>query len=387
VRLLFIVIAGLLGVAIAQQPQGQKPPFKWPFVIYQGCMDGARIHTVEAYYQCQDAYLDRLIAEFEPQTKPGPQLIFSCNFQFAHGRTISKISLETMKAWVDIMHDLGMERVDINPTPTVWIQHDRDSIAKYDNILAYIHQKGMQIAFNPTTFAGEGVNSYEDWKRVACEMYAELARRYHPEIFSVMHEPFTFVWRIGKAPSPAEWRDFTEATVHVIKKESPETKCVTSFLPHEMEVFQTLLKVPSLDGIGFNIFHQYDDFKTFDKMIQMTKNAGKFAYMAETQRTTVALIDGKPEYGDDYGVGNSYLGQMDGKWMKAMTLYALSRRLDGMTIFWSFPLFTYDDEHPNAVNAQYYLNSEKAMLRGQRTAAYAAFRSLIAKYGKPLPQR
>lgn len=380
---LLLIAAVLAGIAAGQ---GRRPDFRdWPFVTYTGCLDPAKIHTIEAYYQCEDAYSDRIIKQFQAKTKPGSRLIFSCNFEFSHGLAVRGFSIESMKVWVDTMHDLGVERVDMNPTPGVWLKHDQASIAKYDQVIAYIHGKGMQISFNPTTFPGEGVRGFDQWKKVATDMYAELARRYHPEIFSVMHEPFTFQFRIGTAPTPAQWRDFVETTIAVVKKESPETKCVTSFQIHEMDVLEELLKIPSLDGIGLDIYHQFDDFKTSDKMAKVANDAGKFAYIAESWRPMIKMHEGKPWWGDDFGVADPYLGKLDGKWMKAMTLYALSRHMPAVTFFWTFPLFTYDAENPDPVTNSkgYYPHAEKALLSGERTATYQALKSLIAEYGKP----
>jgi len=71
----------LWGAAAAQQPQKKMPAYglahKWPMVTYTGCLDYTRIHTKEQYLQCEEPYLDGLIAKWQGQAKPGGKTIVS----------------------------------------------------------------------------------------------------------------------------------------------------------------------------------------------------------------------------------------------------------------------------------------------------------------------
>jgi len=384
---LLIATWALLWAAVAQQPRnpaGSAPVHKWPLVQYKGCLDYTRIHTREEYFKCQSAYIDGLIAKWQDQARPDHKLIFSGNETraFLHAGSIAREPLETLILYIDAMHEAGAGRIDINPSPSVWTKPAPESIAKYDAAIAHIRKLGMQLSFNPTTFPGldPSVN-YAEWRRVAPRIYAELARRYKPDVFSVMHEPWSMDHRLGEHVTPQQWREFVDSTVRVVKKESPNTKCVASFLPHEVDVLQEVLKAPALDGIGLDIYHEFDDFQTFDRMIGMARDAGKFAYLAETWRTMVTFRDGTLDFDPLATAPDTQLEQLDGKWIKALTLYAVSRRLEAITVFWTSSLFAYNDGSAAGTTREFAAAAERALRCGARTPTFAAYKALAAEYG------
>jgi len=381
---LLIATCALLGVAAAQNPAnsvGLSPVHKWPMIKYKGCMDYTKIHSQEEFYQCEDKYLDGLIAQWKGQVKPGARLILSGNAQFLHGRGIARYSTETLIAFVREVAKSGAGRIDINPSTITWVKPIPESIAKYDAAIAEIRRLGMQISFNPTTFPGfDPPAKYADWQKISAKMFAELARRYKPEVFSVMHEPWSMDHRLGAHVTPEQWRGFIADSVRIVKEQSPSTKCVASFLPHEVDVLEAALKVKSLDGIGLDIYQEYDDFKTFDRMIKMAHDAGKFAYIAETGRPMITFRSGSLDFDPVASVADPQLGKLDPKWMQAMCLYAASRGLEAMTEFWTATFFSYSSPNGDPLTPQFNANVEKAMLAGEHTVAFTAFQELSKKY-------
>ncbi len=387
-RYLLIVTLGILGTAAAQQSAvtpGLASTHKWPLVKYERCMDYNQIHNKQEWYACEDKYLDSLIARWGPQAKPGYKLVLSANAQVLHARSIGRYPVDDLMLLVRMMHEAGAGRIDINPSPLAWIKPLPESIAKYDAAIAEIRKLGMQISFNPTTFPGwDPKVKYDGWREEAFKMYAELARRYKPEVFSVMHEPWSMDHRLGEHVTPQQWREFITEAVAVVKKESPGTKVVSSYLPHEVDVLAEAIKVPALDGIGLDIYHEYDDFQTFDKMVKMAKDAGKFVYIAETGRTMITFKDGTLDFDPVLSIPDPLLQKLEIKWMKALTLYAITRGQEGMTEFWTAPFFAYDETTEDPLSKQYTETVEKAMRAGARTPTFYAFKELCARYEKPV---
>lgn len=388
-NMIVIVSLGFWGVAAAQQVRGMRAPemaHKWPLVKYKGCLDYTKIHTREEYFQCESTYIDSLIAKWQDQAKPGQKLIFSGNETraFLHAASIGREPVDTLIEYVDAMHEAGAGRININPSPSVWTKPVPESIAKYDAAIAHARKLGMQISFNPTTFPGLDPRvNYAEWRRVAPRMYADLARRYKPDVFSVMHEPWSMDRRLGEHVTPEQWREFVDSTVREVKRESPNTKCVASFLPYETDVLEAVLKVPALDGIGLDVYHEFDDFKSFDTMIGMAREAGKFAYLAETFRTLVTFRNGTEDFDPLTTAPDAQMKDLDAKWLKALTLYAVTRRLEAITMFWTTCLFSYTDWSPASTTSQFVTASERALDRGARTATFESYKALAAKYGKP----
>lgn len=390
---LLIAVCAIAGVAVAQQPAQQAQPkgrfaatgpvHKWPMVKYQRCLDYNNIHTKDEFFACENSYLDGLIAQWKDQVKPGTKLVLSGQAQFLHGLGIARYSNETLIAYVRQMHEAHAGRIDMNPSPKAWLEPLPDTIAKYDVAIAEIKRLGMQIAFNPTTFPNfDPPAKYADWQQQSAKMYAEMARRYKPDVFSVMHEPWSMNLRLHEHVTPQQWRENVEANVRIVKRESPKSKCVASFLPNELDVLEEVLKVKELDGIGLDIYHEYDDFATFDKMIRMAHDAGKFAYVAETGRTMITFRMNTMDYDAVDSIADAQLGKLDPKWMEMMCLYAATRGLTAVTEFWTSPFFSYGDgSSMDPTTPQYAAAVEKAMLQGVHTPAFDAFKALAIKYG------
>jgi hypothetical protein len=383
-----ILAFAVAGVAAAQQGRtsratGLPPIHSYPWIKYKGCFDYNKIHSKEEFYRCEDAYIDSLIANWGKQVKPGQKLIFMGQaIPFLHGAVIGRFPVETLIKYLDAMQEAGSTVVDINPSPQVWLKPIPESIAKYDAALARARKLGMQISFNPTTFPGwDPLVDYNGYFKEAMIFYAELARRYKPDIFSVMHEPISMDHRLGGHVTPKQWAEFTAATCSLVKRESPDTKCVTSYLPCDIEVLEEVVKVPVLDGIGLDIYQEFDDFQTFDKMIAMAKANGKFAYIAETWRPMIIFRDGVLDNDPAASVPDLLLSKLDGKWFKAMTYYALTRGLEAMNVWWTSGFFAYDGS-PSGTSPEFGAAGEKALLRGERTATFSAFKALAAQFGK-----
>ena len=301
----------------------------------------------------------------------------------SHAASIAREPVETLILYIDAMHEAGAGRIDINPSPSVWTKPVPEAIAKYDAAIAHARKLGMQVSFNPTTFPGlDPKVNYAEWRRLAPQMYAELARRYKPDIFSVMHEPWSMDRRLGEHVRPQQWLEFVNATVRAVKEQSPNTRCVASFLPHEVDVLQEVVKSPVLDGIGLDIYHEFDDFQTFDKMIAMAKEAGKFVYLAETYRTLVTFRDGTEDFDPLNTPPDEQLKTLDAKWIKALTLYAVTRKLEAITLFWTSSLFSYNNGAPASTAMEFAVTAEKALQHGGRTTTFEAYRAMAAKYGK-----
>jgi hypothetical protein len=381
-----LIAWGALVAAAAQQPgkmPGAEQALQWPLVKYINCLDRTKIHSKEEYYTCEDKYLDGLIAKWEKPAKSGRKLIFSANAQVLHALGIGNQTEERLATFVKAMKESGAGRVDMNPSPLAWLKPIPDTIAKYDFAIKEIRKAGMQISFNPTTFPGFDPRvKYDGWRDEALKMYAELARRYKPDVFSVMHEPWSMDHRLGEHVTPQQWHGFIGETCGVVKKESPNTLCVSSYLPMEMDVLEQALTVPALDGIGLDIYQEYDDFQTFDKMIQMAKAAGKFAYIAETGRTMITFRNGVIDFDAVASVPDPLLAKLDPKWMKAMTYYAMSRGMPALVEFWTATFFAYLEGEENPQTRAFNQAVEKGMMSGARTPTFTAFQALAKQYGR-----
>lgn len=320
---------------------------------------------------------------------PQQKLIFSANLFFAHEVCIKNMPLETLKKYVDALKEAGVHRIDINMGLFPWLDNHQETIQKYDALIRHIRHAKLQLAINPQySTMYHKFRKFDDWKTAALKVYPEIAKRYQPDIFIVVHEPTVMNERMGVNVSPKEWRDFTQQTAIAVKEVSPGTRCgagIVVALQSEWKYFDEFLTLKELDIITFDIY-AIRGLNAANKMIAQAKRRGKNVYIEETWRPTYSVPEkGKTVTLDDrsaIGIGNKTFQALDANWLKAMTLYASTWGLEAITPFWTQTFFKYVEENGNALNPEYNKQVIESINKGERTKTFETFKTLVQQYGK-----
>jgi hypothetical protein len=340
-----------------------------------------RIQDIDQLTRHMTGQLDSFIARWSP--KAGPRLVFSGNLFFAHGAYISQFSTDTLTGYVDALRDAGATRIDLNPTPAAWVNNREDVIRKYDAIVNRARAAEMEVVFNPAFVQGEGVRGFDQLRDAARQMYGEIARRYRPDVFTVIHEPGTMGTRLGVRVSPNEWAAFAKEMAIVVKTASPTTRCSAGVLHNEGEYLDAFLKVPELEMIGFDIYALAAVESHFVRMIESARTAGKSPYIEETWHPAVEVSNGQVRVSPGGGIGRKGFEDLDGKWLRAMTVFASAMQLEAITPFWTPTFFAYGDTpaEESGVKLEFLRNAEHALQRGERTSTSRTYQELAAQFG------
>jgi hypothetical protein len=228
------------------------------------------------------------------------------------------------------------------------------------------------------------VGSLADFEQIALRAYAEMARRYHPDVFMVIHEPTTMMGRMGIKVSPAEWANFAQKAAQVVKRESPNSRIGACGLFYERPYFDAFLGINSIDVMALDIYdlkHLY----VYNDMIRSAREAGKGVYIEETWRTPFLLpSQGKQnlDVASSSGIGEERYQQVDGKWLETMALYASAWGLEALTPFWTPTFFKYVREDGSAISYEYESKVASAVQKGERTETFRKYQEIIKRYGK-----
>ena len=312
---------------------------------------------------------------------PHHPLVFSVNLNFAHRAYVKQCSTDLLMSYVDGLKEAGAKRVDINPGLWPWNRHDQENIAKYDALVRHIRELGLQLAWNPSYWPEDArVTTLADWEQAALPVYAEMARRYKPDIFSVIHEPTTMNQRMRIHTGPGQWRQFAERAAQVVKRASPQTRVAAGAVQWEMSYFQEFATIPDLDLLSVDIYF-LKGLPTFVKMARIAHQNGKEVYLEETWRYTV-LKEGAAGGRRRRDVANQAFEDLDIKWLEAMVLFANKYGLSAVTPFWSTALFTYRPESMDASDPRFFRAVSEDIKRGTRTRYFQKYRELAQQYGR-----
>jgi len=337
----------------------------------------------EEYMTRMNQVLDEMIAKTE--ASPKKTLIFSFNLFYAHGAMIKGMPLETLIKTVDTMVEAGVRRVDINMGLFPWSVREESTIAKYDALVKHIRNHGLELAINPQyTPSTDGKMHFSEWQRKAVDMFAQVARRYHPEIFTVIHEPTTIAARFGERIRPHSWANFAQKAIRAVKRVSPNTKTSVGVLSWEKPYFNAFLRLNDLDAVGIDIYN-LRGMAVYDRMIKAAHAKGLPVHIEETWRNPYfdPRRDKTLEAKSARGIGEARYQELDVKWLTAMTRYANTRGLEAVTPFWMQAFFLYvDDEKGGGLEPGYNRRTAAAIMSGQRTETLNAYQALIKRYGR-----
>jgi hypothetical protein len=335
--------------------------------------------TRDQYVRFMDAALEKVDRQIK---KSGSHnLLFSAQLFFAHGSAVKYFDIDTLTKYADGLKDAGARRIDINPGLSF-----NDNQDKYDRLVQYIRSIGLQVALNPEYNRGDRkYTRLADWEKDALPLYTELARRYQPDVFVLVHEPTTMTTRMGITASPAEWGSFVESTAAAVRKASPRTRLAAGGLAKEMDYFRTFVSMPVLDAVTINIY-DLRDLQGNNQMIMMARGARKPAYILETWRQPyVGGPKGKTGTLESFistGVGSKSFQTVDARWLETIAKYASGWGLEAFTPFWTQTFFLYGDGDVGALDYQYNSQVAKAIQGGQRTDTFRAYQALARQYGR-----
>jgi hypothetical protein len=332
----------------------------------------------------QDAYKKLLGQALDEVSNRTPEearrrIEFGLNLFIAHEAWIRYVPQEVLIKAVDAFKEAKVDRVEFNPGQFPWLDRDEVTIAKYDAAVARIRQHGLKLMLNPEySTIKHKVDSFVEWRKRAVILYAELARRYHPDTFVVIHEPSTMASRMGAKAKVSDWEGFVRELARVVKENSPGTRIGAGALASEQEYFDAFVRLPEVEVLTLDIY-AIQELKEYNRMIRVAQAAGKPVYIEETWRPPYF----HPQRGMTLetvmlkNVGNREFQELDSRWLRVMTAYAQANGLEAITPVWMFPLFSYVDGSGDLDDWSYTRAVMEAIMHGERTTTFRTLQEMV----------
>jgi uncharacterized protein (TIGR03437 family) len=335
-------------------------------------------------------------AALSPTVHP---LVFSGNLLAANGATITSSRQDVLLDYVDGLKAAGVQRVDLNPG--VGSINDPNATALYDAVVQHIRQLGLQLALNPEVNTGDLGNSptFQDFQTAAVAAYPQLAARYQPDDFVIVHLPTTMAARLGVETQPSDWAGLIEAVAPLIQTASPRTRLGAGDFYNETEntFFEAFLAIPNLDFMTMEIF----DDANFAAYTQWAEEAhaaadpthpnGKGVYIDETWAPyylpsplptnwqvetldTLSLV----------GPCDADFAAMDTSWLQVISQFASANGMEAVSAYTTEDFFQYGTANADKVSEPAYSGeAQQAILNGQITGTGQAYAAESKKWGVP----
>lgn len=338
--------------------------------------------TQSEYISKLNAALDQVISKSQAGANANKSSMhFSTNLFLAHGAFIKYIPQDILLKYVDVIKASGADRIDISPSPAFWTNNDKAMIAKYDAVVDRIRQDGLQLAIDPEFNRSDyKTTNFSEIQKSTLSAYQQIAQKYTPDIFVVLHEPTTMNMRLGIKASVKQWTNFVSESAKIVKQVSPETRIAAGGEYYESAYITPLFSLSSVDIITFNIY-DVSKLKNYTSMALAAQKKGKSTYIEETWRTPYAgSTQGNLDIISMTGIGLKDYAALDQKWLKALTLYAKALNMEAITPFWSPTFFAYLSTGGNMTDPKYIGAVIEAIKNNKQTETYNTFKNLVGQY-------
>jgi len=353
----------------------------------------AQNQTEQQYISSVNTAIANLVATLGAPAQP---IIIGGNLVGAYGTKVGNMDLSVVLDWVDGLKAAGVQRVEFNPS--IGTLSHPGNVTKYDAIVRHIRELGLQLAINPEYEMGENdpspINNFADFQTQALAEYQELASRYQPDNFVIVHEPDTMAARLGFTTSISDWHNFILAAAPIIKSASPHTR-VGAGCDHnpalktyqsEDSYFQDFVTIPVLDFMTMDIYSTA--FDKFTQWAQLAQANGKGVYIEEVW-TPFDLPNPLPPWNGEplsdralIGPVNADFASMDANWLHGMMLFASANHMESMTAFTTEAFFWYGPAGQDTPdNPAYQTGDEQAIQQGQLSTTGQAYLAASRQMG------
>jgi uncharacterized protein (TIGR03437 family) len=327
-------------------------------------------------------------------------VIMGANLEFAQGAFIPGQKISDLLDYVDGLKAVGVQRIEINPG--YLSLQDASVMAMYDTLVQHIRQLGLQLAINVVYIAAQqpNITSFQQFQTAAAPGAQQIAARYQPDNFVIVHEPDTMTARMGITTTVADWDGFIRAVAPLVKQVSPHTRlgagCYYAAsvaatqvdVDNENSYFDDFATIPDLDFLTMDIYND-DTFSQYEQWAQLAQSSGKGVYIEETwipHYLTTTLPADWESVGLDaintVGPCSADFASLYGPWIQALTLFASNNGMESVTFFSTPALFAYgtagadEPEEP-----AYEAVVDSALQQGQLTSAGQAYVSAGQQLG------
>ncbi len=304
---------------------------------------------------------------------PTHPIVFSGNLVYANGAVIANVPEPVLMAYIDGLKATGVQRVDVNPGYTSI--SDPNVAVIYDKVVKHIRELGLQLSINPEVSRdelGKG-KTFQDYLNTALQTFPQMAARYHPDNFVIVHEPTTMDARMGGVQTTVqEWDAFIRAVAPLVKQAAPHTRlgaggfqngALPTLSKQENLYFQDFVTISDLDFMTMDIYND-DTFtsvpsscsgcSSYSDWIKLAKSNGKAALIEETwvpaylpNPLPASALSGAgflTKSLDDLaivGAASSDFASLDVAWLQAIAKFASANEMEAMTAFTTEAFFVY----------------------------------------------
>ena len=346
-----------------------------------------------------NAVIRGLLASVGSPTRP---VLFSANLVLAHGSLIANAPLDVLLNYVDGLKQAGAQRIEFNPG--VASLADPNVMAKYDALVGHIRQLGLRLAINPEVVAGTlgSRPTFQDFQNAALPAYRQLAARYQPDNFVIVHDASTMDGRLGLTTNLAAWHNFILAAAPLIKAASPHTRVgaggyLNGALPFlsnsENAYWLDFVRITLLDFMTMDIYN-VDTFDQYIFWANLAHTNNKGVYIEETWApyylpsplpptalNPLGYLISSLDALSVLGPSNADFAAMDTNWLQAMSAFASFYGMEAVTPFTTEAFFALGTTgHDRLNDSTYHAAVLDALRRGKLTATantYQAWSRLL----------
>ena len=347
-----------------------------PIPLKEHRLPSALSHEYEKYYKDANNWLDEKLIEWAPTEYKQMKFVASHLHIAADTAEFHVSNSDEDIKFLDMLDELGINVVGV--TMRAPEHYSKSDLERYDKLFKEIRKREMALKI----WYDDGIKgqSGEEYHELAYRATEYIIKRWHPDYYSIIHEPTVRERRYGFKMSKEVWLEHVERISDLAKHLDPNVTTIATVCNNErdVELVDYFVKIPSLDIVGFDIYYVWgidEDSAEGDiigKKVDLIHSHGKRVWIEETW-SSLQWSGRKRSPGFD----DPERAWWDARWMRVITYYAQTHDIEAVEPFFTDRFILYPGYNPYA-NKQRFINDYKIALReGNRTKIFYAFKEVI----------
>jgi|GEM_PF-2667294 len=325
----------------------------------------------EKWYTEMSEWLDKKLVEWKPtEYKPMKFVIYHSHLsnKFLIPGTNSSDDLK----FLDVADELGADMITIHVRAPE--QYSEFELKRIDRVFSEIHKRNITLKI--WYDGGMEDMTKEEYHELAYNSTEYIIKRWHPDYYSIIHEPATREWAYGFHMSKEEWQRHVSIICNLTKSLDPDVITTVTVINNEWEMkfIDYFVKISNLDIIGFDIYGNWgreDSVVGLDIIGQKIDLIHSYGKKVSIEETWLSLA------GYDGGFFDSKRAWWDLRWIKVITYYAQNHNVELIEPFYSTQFILYPDYVAYHDLPQYIDDYKTALHNERRTSPFCAYKDVI----------
>jgi hypothetical protein len=383
VALIAVIVVLLVSFSNHNEKTGKTPATNFPYTTSCGTEEALPTGLSKEY---KDGYIKmcQWLGEKIDELKPAqykPMLFTGFHLPISYELYPYTNSADDIK-FLDMLNELDVDVVGVGIRAPE--SHTSAQLERFDALFNEVRKRNLKLKI---WYFGGAFNSKAEYIEKGYRATKDIIERWHPDYYTIVHEPTTQERAYNFEMSPEEWQEYIRKSGDIAKGIYPNVKTGVTVVnsASDIKYIDYFVQIPNLDNVGFDIYNTWglcndpicNGGNALEQKIDLIQSHGKKVWIEETWLSTQWKRPKTDPPQRFEGFDQSNRAIWDAKWMRFITYYAQKHNIEAVEPFFTNYFILYPDYDPYLNEEKYIKDYKKALYDGKRTPTFYELEDVI----------